>query len=72
MLETHDKPPLAWPSAFGHDTKSVDMEGKKRILGKRTSDLAEVDLARQVLVHDLGILESELHVLGCGLEPGDA
>ena len=45
--------------------RSADMEGG-------TSDPAEVDLARQVLVHDLGILESGLHVLGRRLEPGDA
>ena len=48
------------------------MEGRKRRLRKRTSDPAEVDSVRQVLVHNLGILESGLHVLGPRLEPGDA
>ena len=48
------------------------MEGRKRRPGKRTSDPAEVDFVRQLLIHDLGVLENRLHVLGCELEPGDA
>ena len=72
VREIYNKPPLARSSAFGDYTESADMGGRKRRPGKRTSDSAEVDFARQVLVHDLGILEGGLHVLGRGLEPGDA
>ena len=72
VREIHDKPPLSQSSAFGDYTKSANMESRKRRPGERTSDPAEVDFARQVLVHGLRILESGLHVLGRGLEPGDA
>ena len=72
VREIHDKPPLSRSSEFRDNTKSADMESRKRRPGKRTSDHAEVDFARQVLVLDLGILESGLHVLGRGLDPGDA
>jgi len=47
------------------------MKGRRRRQGKRCGDPAKLDFPKQVLVHDLGILEGGLHVLGSGLEPRD-
>ena len=63
VREIHNKPPLARSSAFGDYTKSAYMEERKRRPGKETSDVAKADFAGQVLIHDLGILESGLHFL---------
>lgn len=72
VQESHNYPPLAQPAAFWDDAESADMKGRKRCQEKRCSDPAKLDFPKQVLVHDLGILEGGLHVLGSGLEPSDA
>ena len=38
VREIHDKPPLSRSSEFRDNTKSADMESRKRRPGKRTSD----------------------------------